>query len=157
MPERHKFPVKHGGWKEHRAEYRCWQDIKQRCNNVNSPSFKNYGGRGIKVCERWLNDFAAFFEDMGPSPAETSIDRIDNDGNYEPSNCRWATRETQDRNKRQSFAEDVGVHFCNRDKLWIAQISLSGKNKHIGCFKSQSDAINARVAASRAHGIGGDE
>ena len=106
------------------------------------------------VCERWSNDFAAFFEDMGEKPVGTSIDRINNDGNYEPSNCRWATIKTQARNKRQSYAEDVGVHFCSRDKLWIAQISLSGKNKHIGCFKDKNSAIQARAFAMKAHGIG---
>ena len=153
MAERHKFPVKHGGWKERRAEYRCWQDMKQRCLNPASPSFKNYGGRGITVCERWANDFASFFEDMGARPVGTSIDRINNDGNYEPSNCRWANRQTQDRNKQQSYVEDVGVHFCNRDKLWVAQISLSGKNKHIGCFKDKTLALQARASAMRAHEI----
>ena len=82
------------------AEYRAWHNMKQRCLNPNSTGHENYGGRGITVCDRWLN-FENFFEDMGcrPSP-KWSIDRIDNDGNYEPGNVRWATRFQQTHNRR---------------------------------------------------------
>jgi hypothetical protein len=82
---------------------RCWWDIKQRCYNPKHVSWKYYGGRGITVCDRWLNDVRAFVKDMGiPSTDDLSIDRINVDGNYEPSNCRWATSVEQANNKRNS-------------------------------------------------------
>jgi hypothetical protein len=81
-------------------EYRAWCDLRSRCNNPKVKQYDDYGGRGISVCERW-DDYANFLADMGrrPSPAH-SIDRRDNDGNYEPSNCRWATKEEQMQNRR---------------------------------------------------------
>lgn len=85
------------------AEYFVWKTMKARCRNPKNLEFKNYGGRGIKVCDRWLNSFEAFLGDMGrrPTPAH-SIDRINNDGNYEPGNCRWATWKQQAANRRKS-------------------------------------------------------
>jgi hypothetical protein len=91
---------------EHSPEYVCWRKMIQRCCNPNDPSFKWYGGRGITVCDHWLNSFENFLADMGLRPSGTtgrratySIDRIDNDGNYEPANCKWSTAKEQMNNR----------------------------------------------------------
>lgn len=81
-------------------EYRIWKGMKYRCFNSNLTGYKYYGGRGIKVCDEWLKSFKAFYDYMGPRPTKRhSIDRINNSGNYEPGNCRWATQLEQMHNR----------------------------------------------------------
>lgn len=79
--------------------YNCWRNMIHRCHTPTHRSFPYYGARGIKVCERW-HDYANFLADMGEAPPRLEIDRINNDGDYEPGNCRWATRSVQNSNKR---------------------------------------------------------
>ena len=90
-------------------EYNCWSDMIKRCKNSNSSTYHDYGGRGITICDRWRHSFENFYEDMGNRPEGMTIDRRDNDGNYEPGNCRWATKEEQDYNKRSTLRFDDGT------------------------------------------------
>lgn len=92
-------------------EYGAWTEMKRRCLDPSRPHYPHYGGRGITFCDRW-NDFAAFYADMGQRPGKGySLDRIDVNGNYEPSNCRWATASEQSKNRRPF---PIGVPLCER-------------------------------------------
>ena len=89
--------------------YVVWQDMLNRCRNPNSKAWKSYGGRGIKVCDRW-KVFSNFSADMGTRPTGYTLDRIDNDGNYEPSNCKWSSRKEQQRNQTVTRKITVDGH-----------------------------------------------
>lgn len=87
----------------HSREYKAWMNMRTRCENENTPYWKNYGGRGIRICSRW-SKFEYFLSDMGPKPkGSSSIDRINVNGNYEPNNCRWTDQKTQMRNIRANY------------------------------------------------------
>lgn len=90
---------KHGRSCSGDATYAAWCAMRSRCLNDSHESYPNYGGRGISICERWM-EFANFLADMGDRPQGMEIDRINNDGNYEPGNCRWATKKQQMQNRR---------------------------------------------------------
>jgi len=111
-------------------EYRAWQGMKDRCYNINSIPYKSYGGRGIVVCDEWKNSFSSFLLDMGKRPSNLySIDRYpNNDGNYEPNNCRWATKKEQAINRRSSnFIEYDGERLTVSDmaiKLGVSQHTI---------------------------------
>ena len=113
--------------KERGQLYKVWSHLRDRCNDPKTRNYKNYGGRGIKVCERW-NSFEAFLSDMGPRPAGHSIDRIDNNGNYEPSNCRWATMRDQNNNRRDNrMVEFRGERMTLRRAVQLSGINLCHK------------------------------
>lgn len=105
------------------SRYNCWSGMLDRCRNPKCHAYADYGGRGITVCERWRY-FDNFCEDMGPRPPGTSIDRIDNDGNYEPGNCRWADKITQTNNRSNT----IRVEFNGEDLTlmeWASRLGVS--------------------------------
>jgi len=105
--ERHGHSPRAG----HSGEYIAWCAMRRRCCDPRNKDYKYYGARGVSVCARWSVSFTAFLEDMGARPTGMSIDRIDNDGNYEPGNCRWATALQQSRNRRK-YSIDSKSHRC---------------------------------------------
>lgn len=132
--------TKHGMSRNH--VYMVWQQLRDRCKNPNNPRWVDYGGRGIKVCERW-DEFASFLADMGDRPKGYQLDRIDNNGNYEPGNCRWATPSQNLNNRRinrrltmngetlsiAEWAERVGINWYTiRSRLiygWTIERALT--------------------------------
>lgn len=102
-------------------DYRSWVGMKQRCENPKNPRWASYGERGIKVCGRW-QDFSNFHADMGPRPEGTTLDRINNDGDYEPGNCRWATKKEQYSNMSKSLTFR-GEQLSR--KAWARRIGVS--------------------------------
>lgn len=117
------------------AEWRAWASLRSRCNNKNDQRYKNYGERGIKVCDEWSASFEAFYRDMGPKPSpKHSIDRINNDGDYKPSNCHWATAGEQARNTRQNVLFSMDGKTMTAAE-WAREIGIS-----CGALKMRLDA-----------------
>jgi hypothetical protein len=128
------------------SAYGVWKHIIQRCNNQNSKDYKDYGGRGITVCIRWLK-FENFLEDMGERSPELSIDRKNNDLGYFKENCRWATIEMQRRNQRLRKANRTGVKgvfFHKKTGKYQASIAIKNKSIYLGTFKTVEEAAEAR-------------
>ena len=135
------------GLTQHRF-YKTWNNIFKRCNNPKNKYYKNYGGRGIKVCEEWLDvrNFVTWCELTHPNIEGYTLDRIDVNGNYEPSNCRWATPSIQNVNKRLQLNNKSG--FAGVDLLksgrWKCRISINKNRITLGTFLTIEEAVQAR-------------
>lgn len=136
--------IKHGNVGT--TEHSTWAAMKGRCLNKNSPAYADYGGRGIRVCERWL-DFRNFLEDMGRRPSKAhTIDRIDNDGNYEPGNVRWATHSEQCRNRRSNvLLTHAGRSMCLSDWAIAVGMQRATLERRLKKGWSLDDALNTPV------------
>lgn len=132
-----------------RPEYSVWRSMNARCNPRNANEYPNHAGKGIKVCSRWSESFNDFHTDMGDRPSSAhSIDRINNEGNYEPGNCRWATQLEQSLNK--SIRSDnttgvVGVYYVPSTGRWNAQIIRHSKMMYHKYFATKEEATIARA------------
>jgi len=146
----------HGEDRQNDPAYTSYRDMLRRCNNENSKYYSYYGGRGITVSERWIgvDGFGNFKSDMGSRKPGLTLDRIDPNGNYEPSNCRWATRTVQLINQNlnsRNKSGHKGVWWDKNNKFWLTYITLNGKRKHLGCFQSKLEAIEARKEAENMY------
>jgi len=139
-----KRHLKHGHTRNGKTpEYRSWKSMWWRTRTKSGRTYRDYGSRGITVCDRW-RDFENFLSDMGPRPAGKTIDRINNDGNYEPGNCRWATNRQQRENvriPRNNKSGHVGV-YLSKGKWW-AQVRCQGKTLLCKAHARKEDAIRA--------------
>lgn len=151
-------PMKHGhGRRGHESDiWWIWKGMIKRCTNSNHKSWKYYGGLGIRVCERW-REFTNFLADMGERPDGTSLDRINPNGNYEPSNCRWATPREQRVNQRDFIptSQYAGVTKLARGpkaKQWQAQVREGGTKVYLGVFATELEAAQAVERAGHRGG-----
>jgi hypothetical protein len=136
-----------------RPLWHIYQNMIRRCHELNHPRYQDWGGRGIKVCERWRNNYFDFEADMGqrPSPFH-QIDRINNNKGYSPDNCRWVTAVINSsfgrrRPKSNNTSGAIGVCYSISAKRWQATITVHKKRHHLGWFKSKFQAIEARKLA----------
>lgn len=127
--------------------YKVWTEMKQRCLNPSDVNFHHYGGRGIKVCERWRNSFRDFLSDVGKRPVGTSLDRINNDGDYEPSNVRWASASQQLANTRRVRKFEVGGEvLCIREISQKYGIHYNTLIQRLNKGMSPADAISTPIS-----------
>ena len=139
--------ITHGMWGT--PTYKTWDGMLQRCNNEKKKSYIDYGGRGIKVCDRWLR-FENFFQDMGERPKDLILERIDNNLGYFKGNCKWATYVEQGRNRRvykTNKTGTAGIYWRKDTQKYAVQIMIKYKTITIGCFTDLQDAITARKNA----------
>ena len=129
--------------------YQTWGRMLSRCRNKNIPRYKNYGGRGIKVCERWLS-FENFLSDMGINPEGMSLERIDNDGNYKPSNCKWATPSEQANNRRSNtYLIIMGISYTRAEASKQFNINYGTLKSRIRRGWEPHDAVFTPIMENR--------
>ena len=144
----------YGGRKNRPGVYLSWADMLRRVRTKKPYTHPHYGARGITVCERWKK-FENFLSDMGERPAGMTLDRIDNDGSYEPGNCRWATTSQQNRNRRTTAISGFkGVH--RNKKKWSASISVNNYPVHLGTYADIHVAAEVYLDARQIVESGGD-
>ena len=129
--------------------YKTWKHMVDRCNNPKIKAYKDYGGRGISVCEEWLNirNFVDWAEKTYPNREGYTLDRIDNDLDYSPKNCRWVDKSTQvinQRIRRTNTSGYVGVTWVKNKGKWSARVQIFKRGKHIGYYLSKEEAVQAR-------------
>ena len=140
--------TKHGMWNT--SEYKAWVSMKQRCLSTSHAQWADYGGRGVSVCAAWVAGFEAFYADMGPRPAGTTLDRKDNTLGYSPSNCRWATPQQQACNRRtprNSKTGIAGVAKNKRDSVFEVYLMRHGKRIPLGRHHDFFEACCVRKSA----------
>jgi len=129
--------------------YSVWDGMTQRCTNQKTKAYKNYGGRGVVICDEWRGNFKPFYDWCLSNGWRKGleIDRIDNDGNYEPSNCRFISHRLNNLNTRMqenNTSGYVGVCFNKNKSKWVSAIKIHQKSKHLGYFEFKQQAVEAR-------------
>ena len=142
--------TKHGSWKK--ASYNTWRAMMRRCYKSQDKDYPRYGGKGIKVCERW-HDYLNFSVDMGEPNGDETLDRINVYGNYEPNNCRWAGVQTQNRNVRVRANSKTGITGVSKtlSGTYMAKVTVKKKSFYSKCFQTLEEAAAARKELERLH------